>query len=90
MMPELIIGGAVVIIMNILVWVFLWGGWRGKVNTRLKAIEDRGVLPECTEIFTDIKEKLAEVTGNVKVMLLMMMENQKNLEKKRTRKGKIQ
>ena len=80
------------ILINILVWVFLWGKRTGKVNTRLTNLEDRidthSILPECSELFSEIKGALSNVVGKVDVMLLMVKESQKNIERKRTSRTK--
>lgn len=83
MMQWQLVGGACgLILANLLGWVFLWGRWRGKVNTRLEHLEKRDILPECQNIFTGIKEGLSSVTGKVDTVLLLMKENQKNEEKR--------
>lgn len=78
------------IIMNVLVWVFAWGRSVGKVNTRLKVVEEKvdnpQILHACSEIFTEIKEKLAKLDGKVGTILIVMKERQKNDEKKRVRR----
>ena len=78
------IGG--LIIVSVLTWTFLWGRRVGQVNNKIKVIEGKlnnpGILPECNEIFTEIKENLSNLTGKVDIILLTMRENQKNNEKK--------
>lgn len=73
---------------TLLVWAFQWGKKRGNVNNRLKNLEgwvsDPPMRPECSEVFTEIKENLASVSSKVDTMLVMMRENQKNNEKKHT------
>jgi len=86
-MPEwlivLISSGALAVMLT---WAFQWGRRGGNVNTRLGDLERRAndpqILPQCAEIFTKIKEKLASLDGRVGVMLGIMKENQKNNEKK--------
>jgi len=72
---------------NVLVWVFAWGKGRGQTNTRLNAIEEKmgnpQILPDCNEIFTEIKERLAGLEGKVETMLIIMTESQKNSEKEK-------
>ena len=78
------IGG--LIIVSVLTWTFLWGKKVGWVDTKIKVIENKlsnpQILPECNEIFTEIKENLSNLTGKVDIILLTMRENQKNNEKK--------
>jgi len=91
-MIDLVLGGVIVIAINVLIWVFLFGKRTGKVNNRLSVIEEKlsnpQVLPQCTEIFTEIKEKLSYLAGNVETILLVIKENQKNVERKRTSRTK--
>lgn len=79
----LISSGALVVMLT---WAFQWGKRGGNVNTRLDELERRAndpqILPECSGIFTEIKENLASLDGSVGVMLGIMKENQKNDEKK--------
>ena len=78
------------IIVSVITWTFLWGRSVGQVNTKIKNIENKlsnpQILPECNEIFTEIKENLSNLTGKVDIILLTMTENQKNNEKKYLRK----
>ena len=86
-MPEwliaLIASGVLAVMLT---WAFQWGKRGGNVNTRLNDLERRAndpqILPQCAEIFTEIKEKLASLDGSVGVMLGIMKESQKNDEKK--------
>lgn len=84
---EWAIGLAGLIIVNILTWTFLFGRRGGRVNNKIKNIEDRldnpQILPQCTEIFTEIKEKLSNLGGKLEILLGIAKENQKNNEKKR-------
>lgn len=79
----LIASGALAVMLT---WAFQWGRRGGGVNARLDDLERRAndpqILPQCAEIFTEIKEKLASLDGSVGVMLGIMKENQKNDEKK--------
>ena len=83
---EWIPGGIILIVINILVWAFLWGKTLGKINTRLTVLEksqdDPPMLPECQILFSEIKEGLANLDGKVSTMLITMKENQRNSEKK--------
>lgn len=85
-MPDWLLPGVGIIVANVLVWAFVVGKTYGGLKTRLKAVENKQdnpeILPECNRIFTEIKEGLAEVTGKVSAMFMMMKESQKNLEKK--------
>ncbi|MBU0778241.1 hypothetical protein KKF82_08280 [Patescibacteria group bacterium] len=78
------------ILVNVLFWVFAWGRRTGGVNQRLKHLENAEansqILPECNEIFTEIKERLSGLGGKVDVLLMTMKENQKNNEKGRITK----
>ena len=86
-MPQWMLGISGLVIVNILIWVFLWGRRTGNVNHRLKSLEKKvanpGVLPECVEVFTEIKEKLSNLTGKVDVILTLTQENH---EKRRRKK----
>lgn len=88
-MDPTLIGLIVLVVLNIFVWVFASGRMTGRVNTRLnnveKRLDDPPMLPECRELFTEIKEGLSELNGEVKTMLITMKEFQKNNEKKQTR-----
>jgi len=56
-----------------LTWLFLYARRVGSVNTRLNHLEERNdnpqVLPQCNDIFTEIKENLANITGKVEAIL---------------------
>ena len=83
------IGG--VIIVNTLIWVFLWGKRQGSVNSRLDDVERKVVMksctmyPECLETFGEIKEHLSNLDGKIEVLLLSLKEIQKNGEKEHFR-----
>ena len=63
------IGIVIFLLLNMGVWVFAWGKIRGKTATRLNNVETNlknpAILPECIEIFGEIREKLVEVSTNV-------------------------
>lgn len=77
-----------VVIINILVWVFTWGKLSGRVNTRLNGLEKNQrnpvVLPQCAAMFSDIKESLSNLNGKVEIILITMKEYQKDSERART------
>lgn len=89
-MPNWLLPGIGLIVANILVWAFVWGRRTGRVNQRLMSLEKwfeaPTILPECSGIFTEIKEGLAKVQGKVSTVLLIMTENQKSSERKRISK----
>ena len=70
------IGIVILVAINVVVWVFAWGRARGTTNTRIEVIEGRldnpVVLPECNEIFGQIKENLANLDGKVEAILNTM------------------
>lgn len=76
------------VLATLFVWAFQWGKSRGNVNTRLNDIErrldDPQILPECSVIFTEIKENLATLTGKVDTILITMTKKQKNDEREHT------
>lgn len=88
--PDWLLPGAGIVIVNIRIWVFAWGRRTGGVNHRLKTLEglqeNPTILPECTEIFTVIRGGLSNLDGKVSTLLLSYQENQKNSEKKHLRK----
>lgn len=75
-----------------LTWAFQWGKRGGKVNTRSKELERRAnnpqILPECSVIFTEIKENLSNLNGKVDTLVetfqLIAKERQKNDEREHT------
>lgn len=85
---------------TLLVWAFRWGRTGGNVNTRLdtleKWVDDPPIRPECSAIFTEIKEglanldsKAANLDGKMDVVLQVIKEDQRNNEKKHiNNKGK--
>lgn len=87
-MVEWIISGASLLLVNIFAWVFFLGRGLGKTNTRLNQMEKRlnsqEILPECSQIFTEIKEKLSGLEGKVDILILTIKENQRNKEKEHT------
>ena len=88
-----IAGGAAILIVNILIWVFLFGKTIGRQNTRLCQLEentrDPEILPECQKLFRTIEGRLGDIGGKVDFMVFTMNENKKNKEKSRqTRKKK--
>ena len=91
-MPDWLFPGIGLVVANILVWGFAWGRRTGKVNQRLDSLEkwfeNPTILPECSSIFSEIKEGLAELKGKVSTILLITTENQKNSEKKHVKKKK--
>ncbi len=84
------VSGAAILIVNLFLWVFLWGRWRGSTDSRLNAIEkqldDPPILPQCIELFNEIKETLGELNGKVDTMMLNVNLNMKKAENKRIRK----
>ena len=84
-MTEWIISGAIIIVVNVLVWAFVFGKILGRTNTRLSNLEkgqhNPTILPECSGMFTEIRERLANLDGKVDTILLMTRETQKNKEK---------
>lgn len=91
-MDPTLIGLAVLVVLNIFVWVFASGRMTGKVNTRLnnieKRLDDPPMLPECRELFTEIKEGLSQLNGEIKGMLTTMKGYQKDNERRHTRSKK--
>ena len=89
---QIVLSSLGIVMLNLLVWLFLWGKRTGSMNTRLDNLEGNQsnpqILPECNVIFTEIKENLASLEGKMGIILLTMKENQKNNEKKRTTKRK--
>jgi len=90
-MPEWLIPLIGLVLINAFVWLYLWGWRGGKVNTRLNNLEskfnDPVILPQCAELFSEIKEHMAKVSTKVELMYNWMNEDRKNNEKKRTNKG---
>ncbi len=65
--------GVGLIVISILTWVFRWGRRTDKVNNRLESLEKKaanpGVLPQCADTFTEIKEGLSNLNGKVEAIL---------------------
>lgn len=70
--PEAIGGIFLIIIINIIVWAFVWGRTVGKICERIDNIEEKidghierhpkpYVLPECHQTFKDIASSLASL-----------------------------
>jgi len=76
------------ILLYVLTWVFTWGRRVGKVNTRLRVIEEKldnpEVHPDCAEIFNEIREKLADLGGKVQAILIFM-EGKQSVRKRRAK-----
>ena len=91
-MDPTLIGLAVLVVLNIFAWVFASGKMTGRVNTRLNNIErrldDPPILPQCQELFTEIKEGLSQLNGEIKTLLITMKGYQKDNERKHTRNEK--
>ena len=91
-MDPTLIGLIVLCVLNIFVWVFASGRMTGRVNTRLnnveKRLDDPPILSQCQELFTEIKEGLSQLNGEIKGMLITMKGYQKDKEKKHTRSKK--
>jgi hypothetical protein len=90
MTPSWCVPSAVgLVLVNLLVWVFVWGKTVGRVNTRLNNIEkkqeDPPMLPQCIGLFSEIKEGLSMLNGEVKTMLITLKEYQTHNEKRDTR-----
>ena len=85
---EWIITVSTLVVINILIWVFLWGRTLGKLNNRMANVEDNQntplILPECQELFRNMQEGIGHLTGKVDVILGFVKENQKNQERKLT------
>lgn len=68
--------GVALILVNLLIWVFYLGKTRGSTSSRLNAVEERlddpPVLPQCIEVFTEIKENLSHLNGTVETILRTM------------------
>lgn len=83
------IGLIVLVALNIVAWVFAAGKMTGMTNTRLnnveKRLDDPKILPQCMELFNELKDGLSTLNGEVKALLLSMKEYQKNDEKRRIR-----
>lgn len=86
------VSGAAILLVNLFLWVFLWGRWRGSTDSRLDALEkhldDPPILPQCVELFTEIKETLGELKGKFEALMLTINLNMKESEGKRIRKIK--
>lgn len=93
-MPDWLLPGIGIVVANVLVWAFVFGKTYGGLKTKVKGVENKlvnpDILPECREIFSGIEKGLAEVTGKVSAMFMMMTENQKNIEKKLSGRKKKQ
>lgn len=90
MTPSWCVPSAVLLVLvNLLVWVFVWGRTVGNVKARLNSVEKRlddpPILPQCQELFTEIKEGLSMLNGEIKGMLITMKGYQKDNERKQTR-----
>jgi len=71
-----LIGFIALIVVNIVVGAYALGSRRGRTNTRLNSIEERldnpVILPQCNEIFFEIKTNLANLDGKVDTILRTM------------------
>lgn len=60
------------VVINVLVWVYLFGKRGGTVNERLDNVEKRldnpKVLDECSSTFTEMGKKLSRIEGKVGVI----------------------
>lgn len=75
---------AAILVGNVIVWAFLWGKYNQRLINVEKAQVNPDILPECQELFRDIKGSIGNLTGKVDVILNTITENQKNEERKRT------
>ena len=68
------------ILLTLIAWSFQWGNKRGCNNARLNGLESRvnnpPIRPECSEIFTEIKENLANLDGKMELVLIVLRKKQ--------------
>lgn len=78
--PELIGGGLLLIILNIVVWAFAWGRTVGRVCESVDNLEQRlntyeasdcshEMIPACQDMFRNIGERLSNVEGKLDIII---------------------
>ena len=71
---EIWISIAAVLLVNLLIWVFLFGKTIGRLSNRMCKIEndqqkEPQIMPECYEIFSELREGVASLNAKVDILL---------------------
>jgi len=79
------VSGLSIIIVNVLIWVFVFGKFIGKLGSRINNLEEKlgnpMVLPECHKLFAELREGISNLVGKMEVVLSQLKVNSKNNEK---------